>query len=318
MKNLLIGVGAMSGNDAHAWIDRIVLAEEAGVQCAWLNNGPTSIDALVVFGAAALKTRRILFGTSVMMTFPRHPLSIAQAATALDQLAPGRLRLGVGPSHKPFIEGMFGLPFAKPHAHLREYLSILRGLLHEGSVSFRGEHLSTHAQLPPPGKTKVAVLAGALRPNAFRLCGEMTDGAISWMCPLPYLRDVAAPALQEGARAAGRAAPPLVGHVMVAVSEDAPAVREAARPLTSYYPMLPYYKQMLLDAGYPEVNEGKFSDRMIDDIVVHGSAEQVKARLRQLPSFGVNELLATVVEPSNDSKTYERTVRVLGELAAET
>ena len=317
MKNLLIGVGAMSGNDARAWIDRIVLAEEAGVQCAWLNNGPTSIDALVVFGAAALKTRRILFGTSIMMTFPRHPLSMVQAAVAVDQLAPGRLRLGVGPSHKPFIEGIFGMPFEKPQEHLREYLTILRSMLSQGSVNFSGKRLSAHAALPGSQKTGVSVFASALRPGAFRLCGELVDGAISWMCPLPYLRDVAAPALREGARAAGRETPPLIGHVMVSVSEDAAAVREAARGQTSYYPQLPYYAQMLLDAGYAEVKEGKFSDRMIDEMVVHGSAEQVKERLRTLPSFGVNELLAMVIEPKNDDKTYARTVRALGELAAE-
>lgn len=317
MKNLLIGVGTMSGNDASAWIDRIVLAEEAGVQCAWLNNGPTAIDALVVFGAAALKTRRIQFGTSIMMTFPRHPLSMAQAAVTVDQLAPGRLRLGVGPSHKPFIEGIFGMPFDKPQEHLREYLTILRSILGEGTVNFSGKRLNAHSALSPPKKTGVSVLASALRPSAFRLCGELADGAISWMCPLPYLRDVAAPALQEGARAAGRKAPPLIGHVMVSVSEDVAGVREAARAQTSYYPKLPYYAQMLLDAGYPEVKEGTFSDRMIDDMVIHGSADQVKARLRQLPAFGLDELLAMVIEPKQDPQAYERTVRVLGELAAE-
>ncbi len=317
MKNFTVGVGAMSGNNARTWIDRIVLAEQAGVQCAWLNNGPTSTDALVVFGAAALQTQRILFGTSIMMTFPRHPLSIAQAALAVDQLAPGRLRLGVGPSHKPFIENIFGMPFEHPQEHLREYLTILRSILQQGRVDFAGKRLNAHAALSPPEKTGVRVFASALRANGFQLCGELAEGAISWMCPLAYLRDVAAPALREGARIANRATPTLVGHVMVSVSEDAAGVRATAGGMTSYYPTLPYYRQMLIDAGYPEVQEGRFSDRMIDDIVVYGSAEQVKERLRKLPSFGVNELLATVVEPANDSRTYERTVQALGELAAE-
>ena len=43
----------------------------------------------------------------------------------------------------------------------------------------------------------------ALRPNAFRLAGEIADGAISWVCPLPYLRDVAVPALKQGAAKVG-------------------------------------------------------------------------------------------------------------------
>jgi alkanesulfonate monooxygenase SsuD/methylene tetrahydromethanopterin reductase-like flavin-dependent oxidoreductase (luciferase family) len=137
------------------------------------------------------------------------------------------------------------------------------------------------------------------------------------MCPLPYLRDIAVPALREGARAAGRETPPLITHVMVCVSEDAAAVREAALGLAGYYPQLPYYAQMLADAGYPEAKEGKFSDRMIDGMVVHGSAEQVKERLRTLPSFGANELLASVIEPKNDNKAYERTLQALGELARE-
>ena len=67
---------------------------------------------------------------------------------------------------------------------------------------------------------------------------------------------------------------------------------------------------MLLDAGYAEVKEGKFSDRMIDDMVVHGSAEQVKERLRTLPSFGVKEFLATVIEPKTTAgRTNERYAR---------
>ena len=315
MKNLLIGVATLGGYDARSAVDRIVVAEQAGVQCAWLNNGPTSPDAMVVIGAAALRTERILFGTSVMMTFPRHPLAMAQSAIAVDQLAPGRLRLGMGPSHRPFIEDIFGMSFEKPHEHLREYLTILRSLLQEGAVDFSGKRLRTHARLQ--SKTRVAVMASALRESGFRLCGEVADGAISWMCPLSYLRDVAAPALAEGAKAAGRMKPPLVGHVMVAVSDDVAGVREMARAQTSYYPQLPYYRQMLLDAGYPEVAEGQFSDRMIDGMVVHGNAEQVKQRLRELPAYGVDELLAMVIEPKSDPQTYERTCRALGELAAE-
>lgn len=317
MKNLKVGVSTVCNNEARAWLERTVLAEREGIDCAWFNNGPTSLDAMVMIGAAALQTQRIELGTAVMMTFPRHPLALTQSAIAIDQLAPGRLRLGVGPSHKPFIEGIFGMRFDKPLEHLREYLTILRSLLQGGEVSFTGQRVSTHAKLTPPGATRVRVLAGALRPNAFRLCGELTDGAISWMCPLPYLRDVAAPALQEGARLAGRAAPPLIGHVIVSVCEDAKAVRDTIRPMIAFYPTLPFYAQMLHDAGYDEIKEGRLSDRTIDDFVIHGSAEQVKARLRQLPAFGVDELLATVVEPPSDPQTYERTVRALGELARE-
>lgn len=314
MKNLPIGVQA-TGFTATSILDRIVMAEELGVQTAWMTSGRLSPDSLVIFGAAALKTKRIQFGTSIIPTFQLHPLALVQQAVAVDQLAPGRLRLGVGPSHKPVVEGALGIPFDKPLEQLREYLTVLNAVLKQGKVDFVGKRITARGSLQTP--TKVQVLASALRSNGFKLCGEMTDGGISWMCPLSYLRDVAAPALREGARTAGRTPPPLIGHVPMIVSEDAAAVRAAAKQQIGFYPTIPYYSQMLQDAGFPEAARGELSDRMIDELVVHGSAAQVKERLRTLPSFGVNELLATVIEPANDAKAFERTVKVLGELAAE-
>lgn len=314
MKNLLIGVHVI-GTNARQVIDGIVAAEQAGVQCAWMTSGASASDPLTIFAAAALKTERILLGTSIVPTFPRHPLALAQSAIVVDTLAPGRLRLGVGPSHKPTIEGTWGIPFEEPLEHLREYLLILRPLLSEGKVNFDGKHLKAHAQIANPIQAKL--MASALRPKSFELCGELTDGAISWVCPLPYLRDVAVPAIREGAARAGRAAPPLIAHVPVVVSEDAGAVQQGASQQFAHYPRLPFYSQMFQDAGFPEAKEGKLSERMINTLVVYGNADQVKERLRQLPSFGAGELLATPVNVPGDAQALGRTLKALGELAAE-
>jgi alkanesulfonate monooxygenase SsuD/methylene tetrahydromethanopterin reductase-like flavin-dependent oxidoreductase (luciferase family) len=158
-------------------------------------------------------------------------------------------------------------------------------------------------------------MASALRPNGFKVCGELAAGAISWVCPLPYLRDVAIPAIAEGAAKAGRAAPPLVAHVPVVVTEDAAAAREGAKRQMGFYPRVPYYSQMFQDAGFPEAKEGTFSDRMADALVIHGGADAVKARVRELPSFGAGELLAMPIIPPGDDGALARTLAVLGELA---
>jgi F420-dependent oxidoreductase-like protein len=314
MKNLRIGVHIGAFN-ASALVDGIVAAEEAGIECAWLTSGGAAADPLVVFGAAAGRTNNILFGTSILPTFPRHPLATIQGAVAVDSLAPGRLRLGIGPSHKPSVEGMFGIPFERPLQHLREYLQILRAALGEGRVDFDGERLHAHAQIPG-GPTGVTVMASALRPTGFRVCGELADGAISWVCPLPYLRDVAVPAIQAGAKKAGREAPPLIAHVPVAVSTNAEAVRTAAQKQIGFYPRVPFYSQMFQDAGFPEAKEGQLSDRMIDALVVHGDADTVKARLRQLPDFGAGELLAMPLV-TDEPGSVATTLKALGELARE-
>ncbi len=312
MDGLTVGVHVAAAT-AGKTVEGIVAAEQAGIDAVWMTSGGVAPDPFAVLAAAAMKTERIKFGTSIVPTFPRHPLVMAQGAIAVDQLAPGRLRLGVGPSHKPTMEGMFGLEFERPLQHLREYLTILRALLQEGQVDFKGERLESHAQLAAP--TGVTVMASALRTNGFRLCGEIAEGAISWVCPLPYLRDVAVPAIKAGAAKAGREAPPLVAHVPVVVSDDADAVREAARRQIGFYPRVPFYSQMFVDAGFPEAAEGQMSDRMIDALVVHGSAETVKDRLREVTSYGAGELLAMPIQ--SDPEAWDRTIAALGELARE-
>jgi F420-dependent oxidoreductase-like protein len=314
VKGLLVGVHS-SARTAQETVDAIVAAEKAGIQCSWLTVGGIAPDPFAIFGAAAQHTSTIKFGTSIVPTFPRHPLAMAQGALAVDSLAPGRLRLGVGPSHKPAIEGTWGIPFERPLQHLREYLTVLRAILETGEVNFDGKRLSAHGRTGGP--TQVTVMASALRGNGFRLCGELADGAISWVCPLPYLRAVAVPALKEGAARAGRAVPPLIAHVPVAVSDDADAVREGARRQIGLYPRVPFYSQMFQDAGFPEAKEGELSDRMIDALVVHGSPAQVKERLRSLPEFGAAELLAMPIIPPGDTTAMERALTALGELAAE-
>lgn len=314
MKGVLVGVHS-TARTAQETVDAIVAAEKAGIQCSWLTVGGVAPDPFAIFGAAAQHTKTIKFGTSIVPTFPRHPLAMAQGAIAVDSLAPGRLRLGVGPSHKPAIEGTWGIPFERPLQHLREYLTILRSVLETGAVNFEGKRLTARAQTGGP--TQVTLMASALRENGFRLVGELADGAISWVCPLPYLRDVAVPALKEGAAKAGRPAPPLVAHVPVAVTEDAEAVRAGARRQIGFYPRVPFYSQMFQDAGFPEAKDGELSDRMIDALVVHGSPSQVKDRLRSLPDFGAGELLAMPILPPGDTTAMERTLATLGELAGE-
>ena len=112
MSDKLIGV-AVNGakaQDVHATIQQ---AEGHGVGGAWLTTGGARIDSLTVFASVAEKTSSIKMGTSIVPTFPRHPLVVAQQAQVVDQLAPGRVRVGVGPSPPP-QHGGAGHPDAVP------------------------------------------------------------------------------------------------------------------------------------------------------------------------------------------------------------
>lgn len=289
-----------------ATIDAIARAEQRGIETVWSTVGGTSPDAVTLFAAAAMRTQRITFGTSIVPIYPRHPIALASQALVLAGVAPGRFRLGVGTSHRPTIEGMFGLPFPHPLAYLREYLTVLRRLLWEGQGDYAGEFFTIRDAALPAGTAppRTPLLISALRANAFRLAGEIADGAISWMCPVPYLVQTALPALRDGAAAAGRPAPPLVAHVPVAVHADRAAVREASRKALGTYGRLPFYARMFADAGFPVGDGGALPDALFDEIVVSGTPEQVASRLTAIQAQGIDELLLLPV-PIADAEAEE-------------
>ncbi len=301
----------VAGADATTTIARIIAAEAAGVRQVWMTQ-ITSADTLTLYAAAAAQTKGIRLGTAIVPTYPRHPLALALQAMTLGDLAPGRLRLGVGPSHRPTIEGVYGLPMTAPLDHLREYVTILRAALWEGQVNFQGRFYQVKASLPRTPRTPI--LVSALREGAFRLAGEIADGAISWMCPVPYLLNRALPALRAGAEESGRPAPPLIAHVPVALSEDRPAVLAAARQRTSAYGRLPFYAHMFADAGFPVAPDGTMPDALLDTLVVSGDEAAVTARLQALLAEGLDELLLMPVIVTDADGELKRLARLIGQL----
>jgi F420-dependent oxidoreductase-like protein len=295
-------------------VERIVSAEHRGVPAIWSTSGGVSADTLSAFAVAASRTEQIVLGTSIVPTYPRHPFVMASEALAIEDLAPGRLRLGIGPSHQPTIEGSFGLPMGKPLDHLREYLGIVRALLWEGSVDFSGEYYTVNASLPAgvePPKTPLPI--STLRPNAWRLAGEISDGAISWLNPIDYVVEVATPALQEGADAANRPRPPAIVHVPVAISTDRPAARAAFRERFPVYGKLPFYAGMFAMAGFPVEEGGRMPDGLVDNLLVSGTADQVRDRLEAIRGRGVDELLISHVPVVDEEPELEALSAMLAE-----
>ena len=311
MSDQLIGV-AVSGTNAPEVLGRIERSEQAGIPAVWMTTGGARLDSLTVFAAAAGRTQRIKFGTSIVPTFPRHPLVTAQQVQEVAQLAPGRFRLGVGPSHRPTMQAM-GVNFRSPLNHLREYLKILKALLQTGKVDFDGTFYQAHETIPEP--VDVPVMASALQRGSFELCGAEADGAISWICPGTYLRDVALPAMKAGAEQAGRPVPPLIAHAPVCVHDNVDEVRAAVRQQIMN-PRMPFYQRMMVNAGFPEAVEGTWSDAMIDAVVLWGDETRVAERIQEMFSFGAAEVLVSPIGAGEDQTgSVHRTTRLLAELA---
>ena len=259
---------------------------------------PNLPDALTTFAAAAAKTSTINLGTSIVPTYPRHPLVLAQQALALQDLAPGRLRLGIGPSHRFIIENMYGLQHSKPLAHLREYVEVLRAALWAGKVNHHGHFYNVEAMFPRTAQ--IPIFISTLGKMAFQLAGQIADGAITWVCPVAYLLHTGIPALRSSAAAAGRSAPILVAHVPVALSEDRASVLSAGHRFLDFY--APFFANVFSNAGFQITSDQKVSDALVDNLVISGNEEKVAARINELLSAGLDELMISQVPVTGTGK----------------
>src|SRR5438132_12784661 len=157
-------IGIFGGDTAGRTIDAVVADARAADADGFTSYALPQIFALDAMGVLAVVGRevpRIQLATGVVPTYSRHPLTMAQQALTAQAASGGRFVLGIGLSHQLVIESMFGLSFEKPVRHMREYLSVLMPLIHDGKVSFAGETISANGTLGIAGATPFPVLIAA-------------------------------------------------------------------------------------------------------------------------------------------------------------
>jgi len=299
---LMIAVGESTPLDAA--VERFAEAERAGFSSAWLAN-IFGYDALTVLALAGCATERIELGTAVVPTYPRHPHALAQQAATVNVAVGGRLALGLGRSHEVVIESMFGLRYERAITHMREYVTIVRDLTREGACTFDGRMYRVHAPLQIPGGRPFPILIGALMPKMLRVCGELCDGTLTWMCGPRYIETTVVPVLRESAQAAGRPMPRVVCSLPVCVTDHRERAYERAAREFERYGMLPVYRACLDAEGV----EGPA------DVALIGSEEDVRAGLLRLREAGATDFYAAAFGDGVDSRaSQERTQAFLAEL----
>jgi len=299
-----IGYGFVPEN-ARSAVNIIAAAEGSGIPTAWTVMPALGRDTLTLFAAAAVKTTRIKLGTAIVPAFTRHPLAMATQLMSLEDLAPGRFRLGIGTAHQRTMIPAYGFPFEKPLTQLREYLQVLGPLLKQGEVQFEGDFYRVNAKIAYA--TGTPLMISTLRENAFELAGEMTEGAITWLCPISYLENVGKPAMATGAAKSGRQTPPLLAHVLVSPNSDRDAVVTAARKMLGYYAEAIFYQRMFEAAGFPLGPNREIPDALIDTLVLSGDAAAIAAGLEERLCRGPEELLLSLV-PGDDTAADEKQI----------
>ncbi|MGF1344474.1 MULTISPECIES: LLM class F420-dependent oxidoreductase [unclassified Streptomyces] len=301
---------ALHAIDADNQIDATVrLAHEAsaaGLRSAWFGQtfGADSPQLAAIVGR---EVPGLQVGTSAIPVFGRHPLVVSSQAQTAQAATHGRYHLGLALGTKLLTEGGFGIPFERPVARLREFLTALRQLTETGTADFHGELLTAHTPVParvPGAEAGVPLLVAAMGPQALRASGELADGILPYLAGPRALAEHIVPAVTAAAQAAGRPAPRIVALVPGVVTDDVDAVREKVTEQLAFYEQIPSYARVI------ELSGG----RRAADVAVIGDERRIADEVRRYRDAGATEVVFSGTEVAGDADR-RRTWDVLGALA---
>lgn len=201
-----------SGGDWREIVAYVTEAEKLGLDICWVAEAWGS-EAPSPLGYLAAKTERMLLGSGIIQLGTRTPMAIARAAITLSQISQGRFLLGLGPSGPQVIEGLHGVPFARPLVRMRETVEIVREAAAGGKVSYSGEEF----RIPLPGgeakpmrlsmraEHDIPVYLATLSPKMLHLTGEIADGWLGTSFVPEGAKEAYFDYLDQGLAAAGRA-----------------------------------------------------------------------------------------------------------------
>lgn len=169
--------------------------------------GRPTLEATALLGALAAATARVRLSPIVLSMTYRHPAVLANWASSVDQIANGRLALGIGAGWQENEHTAYGLALGTPKERVDRFaegIQVLKGLLTQGSTTFRGEYYQTEEAIcePKPVQENLPILVGASGPRMLSLTAQYADQWNTWTKPGEFRK--AAQPLDEACEKIGR------------------------------------------------------------------------------------------------------------------
>jgi probable F420-dependent oxidoreductase len=330
-----IGVAISGGPNPAEIVDLVVLAESLGYESAWVAEGHGG-DQFAILAACAVRTSRIRLGTSISSVFVRTAPTIAMAASTIADLSGGRFILGLGSSHKAQVGPEHSVVYSKPLTRTRETVAIVRELIREGRVSFKGDtiRIENFDLSYTPRHRDIPLYLSAVFQKGIALCGEVADGIILTRSTLQTAAQVRIH-LAEGARTAGRdpAQIEVTSLLPTSIGDTRSAALAALRPGIAFYcGFFPRYNRMMAEHGFAaeaaaiaegwargdhEACERAVSDAMIDATSVSGTPEQCRTRIEEYRQSGIDLPIISPSARGPDAKSrFEAAIRACAPASA--
>lgn len=272
--------------DAHSVRDAMDLvryAEERGFEAVWQAESRLVREATVALAAFGAVTERIKLGSGVVNNWTRNPALLASTFSTLDDLAPGRVVLGIGAWWDPLAQKV-GIDRSRPLRAMRETVEAVRALLADETVTYDGDFVHLDGveldYVHQPRRAKdVPIYIGATGMQMMELTGEIADGALLNYLVSPSYNDTAMAALERGAAKAGRSVDDIDRPQLVVCSlaENRDEALDAARLLVTQY--LGQQPHIMKASGVP----GSLLDDIGKVLTWPANAEQVAEASKLVP-----------------------------------
>jgi 5,10-methylenetetrahydromethanopterin reductase len=267
-------------------------AEERGFHAVWQAESRLVREATVPMAAYAAVTDRIKVGSGVVNNWTRNPALLAATFSTLDDLAPGRVLLGIGAWWDPLAQKV-GIDRRRPLTAMRETVTAVRALLADETVTFDGDFVHLDGveldYVHQPRRPKdVPIYVGATGMQMMELTGEIADGVVLNYLVSPAYDATAMEHLAAGAARAGRDVDDLDRPQLIVCSLDedrATALDEARLLITQYLGQQPH---IMKASGVPQ----ELLDEIGQVLTWPATAEQVEAAAALVPDDVVQMLAA--------------------------
>ena len=317
MSAVRFGVGFAPNTDARRVIDTARLAETLGYDIFWITDSHMAgREALAMLGALAVSTERIHLGPGVSHLAGRHPTVLASGMATLDDLAPGRIRLGIG------VGDSGPLNLGVPRTSLRDLesaVTAITALVHGDTVPNDGRPLKLAFGRPD---RHVPIYVASSGEKTQRMAGRVADGALISGEPSNLGRGIEH--VRSGEAEAGRASGStrILLWTTVSVDDDRDAARNAVRGSVARRAMNAYGRLARagqLDADDAEalarlqdvherghVWEDGYADlvpeRWVDRFAIAGTPDEVRRGLDTAIAAGAEEISMILMTPRSGQR----------------
>ena len=261
-------------------------------------------DGLAVLAGMASSTSTIELGTTIANIYYRHPAVMAMTCAALDDLAGGRLSLGLGSGDPATSSTQLGVPSDAPMRRMREYIEVIRRVMQAPPVSYHGDVFQIDDLVPDfTPSAGFPIHIGALQQRMMALAAQIADGVILNLVHRPCLDGIVARIRRDRSDAARPDGFRIACVVPVCVTRDRARGLDRARSVIANYALHPAAARLFGQHGYADVLDRvqgrlrhgdragalrEVPDQMTADFVVVGSAAECQDTLAGYQQAGVD------------------------------